>query len=111
MLSARTFGWKVACLRRSARRCAFRPAPTFPPTISSTSNAAQKRLRPGSRLLGQLVWEQREPMRAARINREFRLVARRHPPGVHEQRVVEQRILGPDAEQRRTQTFQVSIER
>jgi len=49
-------------------------------------------------------------VRSARINRQFRLVPRGYPAGVHEQGIVKQRIGRADGEQGGAQPLQVRIE-
>ena len=50
------------------------------------------------------------PARSARIDRQFRLVPRGYPAGMHEQGVVKQRIGRADGEQGWAQPLQVRIE-
>jgi hypothetical protein len=70
----------------------------------------QKLLGPDRRLVRQAVREQRESVRAARIDRQFCLVPRGYPAGMHEQCVVEQRIGRANGEQGWAQPLQVRIE-
>ena len=50
-------------------------------------------------------------MGATGIDRQLGLVACRYPSCMHEQRVIEQGVFGPDGEERGTQVSQIGVER
>ena len=52
-----------------------------------------------------------EAVRAARIDRQFRAIARGDVTRVHEERIVEQAVARADGKQRGRETFQIGVER
>src|SRR6516162_5005162 len=85
---------------------------SLPLALSSSEsfeNLVQECVHPSYRRPREVVRKQCETVRAAGIDCQLGFVTRRHPAPVHEQRVVEQGVFGPDREKRMTEVSQIGV--